>query len=45
MTNQWVCMTSSSEHSFVRDLGALSAGTLTPLEMEVDYRVDETTYG
>jgi len=24
MTNQWVCMTSSSEHSFVRDLGMLS---------------------
>ena len=24
MTNQWVCMTSTSEHSFVRDLGALS---------------------
>ena|ERR1700694_647735 len=26
MTNQWVCMTSSSEHSFVRDLGKLSTG-------------------
>lgn len=24
MTNQWVCMTSSSEHSFIRDLGELS---------------------
>lgn len=24
MTNQWVCMTSSSEHSFVRDLGLIS---------------------
>jgi hypothetical protein len=26
MTNQWVCTTSSSEHSFVRDLGMLSQG-------------------
>jgi hypothetical protein len=27
MTNQWVCMTSSSEHSFIRDLGFLSERT------------------
>lgn len=44
MTNQWVCMTSTSEHSFVRDLGALSARTHNCFEMKINCgRIDETT--
>lgn len=28
MTNQWVCMTSTSEHSFIVDLARLSTSML-----------------
>jgi hypothetical protein len=40
MTNQWVCMTSTSEHSFIVDLARLSTSMFPLLYVCADGRYD-----